>query len=200
MAPHVSTSVAIARLLDQAPHDGVSLDWLMGRLQNRSFGIVILLLALIGLAPGIATVAGILLVFPSLQMMLGRDRPTFPGFIAARSIPTQNVVRWSAGPISLLARMERIIRPRWRTSFRLTKRLVGVVIFALVGTLIWPIPFSHVIPMIVIMMISIAYLEEDGLLLLVSLAAAAVSFGVTAAMVWGAFQATGFIGTLWPGG
>jgi hypothetical protein len=183
--PHVPTSVALTRLIS--------------RLERRSFGLVMLLLALLGLAPGIATVAGILMVFPAAQMIMGRESPSFPRFVAGQSIPTHHFIRWSAAAIPLLARMETIIRPRWRTPFQATKRAVGLLVLVLVATLIWPIPFSHIIPMLVIILISFAYLEEDGLLLCISLVAAAVSFAVTAATVWAAVQATGLLESLWLG-
>jgi hypothetical protein len=41
-------------LLDDAPHDYVSLAWLLDRLDKRSFGLVMLLLALVGLLSGAA--------------------------------------------------------------------------------------------------------------------------------------------------
>jgi hypothetical protein len=194
--PYVPTSAALARLLDEAPTDRVSLGWLISRLQKRSFGLVMLLLALLGMAPGIATVAGVLLVFPAAQMIMGRESPSFPRFIAGRSIPTRHFIRWAATAIPLLARMETIIRPRWRTPFQATKRGVGILVLILAATLIWPIPFSHIIPMLVIILISFAYLEEDGLLLCISLVAAAVSIAVTTAIVWAALQASGLLESL----
>ena len=42
LAPHVPTSVALMRLLDDAPADRVSLAWLIGRLGKRSFGLLVL--------------------------------------------------------------------------------------------------------------------------------------------------------------
>jgi hypothetical protein len=53
---HVPTSAVLARLLAEAPADDVSLAWLVRRLQARSFGVVMLLLAVVSLLPG----AGIL--------------------------------------------------------------------------------------------------------------------------------------------
>jgi len=69
----------------------------------------------------------------------------------------------------------------------------------LAATLIWPFPFSHIIPALVIMLISFAYLEEDGVLLWISLAVALLSFSITAATVWATVRATGLINRLWTG-
>lgn len=50
-------------------------------------------------------------------------------------------------------------------------------------TLVSPVPFSHVMPALVIMLLALAYLEEDGIVLLVALIAAFCSLAVTAATV-----------------
>jgi hypothetical protein len=197
--PHVPTSVVLAQLLKELPQDHVSPAWLLGRLRRRSFGLVMLLLALVGLVPGTGIFIGVLLAFPAIQMLLGRETPTLPRFLANRSIATRHIARSAARAIPLFRRMEALIRPRLQTPFQATKRLVGLVVLLLAATLIWPFPFSHIIPALVIMLISFAYLEEDGALLCISLAAALLSFSVTAATVWATVRATGLINRLWMG-
>jgi hypothetical protein len=140
---------------------------------------------------------GILLAFPAVQMILGHESPTLPRFLASRRISTGQIARLAARIIPLFARMEALIRPRLHAPFVATKRLVGLIVLLLAGTLIWPFPFSQIIPAIVIMLISFAYLEEDGILLCVSLAAALLSLSITAATVWATVQATGLIERLW---
>lgn len=196
--PHVPTSVALAQLLNEAPQD-VSLGWLFGRLQKRSFGFVMLLLALVGLVPGVGIFIGILLVFPAVQMILGHETPTLPHFLETRRIAIRHIALLATRTIPLLRRMETLIRPRLHTPFQATKRLVGLVVLVLAATLMWPFPFSHIIPALVIMLISFAYLEEDGALLCISLAAALLSFSITAATVWATVSATGLIERLWTG-
>jgi hypothetical protein len=71
--------------------DYFTLGWLMGNLHKRSFGISMLLLALVAMAPGVAIVAGFLLMIPALQMIAGRPAPFFPRFIADRPLPTRQL-------------------------------------------------------------------------------------------------------------
>jgi hypothetical protein len=52
---------------------------------------------------------------------------------------------------------------------------VGTVVFLLALSAIWPLPLVNVIPGAVIVLIAIAYLQEDGLLLAVAAAAAFLS-------------------------
>lgn len=194
---HVPTSVALAQMIKDAPQDKVSLAWLFGYLQKRSFGFLILILALLGLVPGIAMFSGFLLAFPAIGMILGRESPTLPRFLARRSISTRHFERWCAWLIPLLRRMETLIRPRWHTPFQATKRFVGFVVLVLAATIIWPFPFGYVVPSLAVMLISFAYLEEDGILLCISMLAALLSLSFTAATVWATVKAAGSIGNLW---
>jgi hypothetical protein len=47
-----------------------------------------------------------------------------------------------------------------------------------------PIPFSNVVPALVIALIALAYLEEDGVLLSVALLAAVILLALALAAVW----------------
>lgn len=193
-ASHLPTSVVLERLLSNAAGDHVTLDWLLGELRERSFGFVMLVMALVALIPGGSTFIGILLAFPAVQMILARPGPTLPRFIASRPIATRRIADVTRRAARALKQIERYIRPRWRTPFVATKRLVGVVVLALAPTLIWPFPFSHIIPAIVVMLLSLAYLEEDGLLLCVALAAALLSLAITAATVWAGIEVGDLLG------
>ena len=65
------------------------------------------------------------------------------------------------------------------------------------ATIIWPFPFGYVVPSLAVMLISFAYLEEDGILLCISMLAALLSLSFTAATVWATVKAAGSIGNLW---
>jgi len=189
-------SVTLSRLIHEAPRDTVTLGWLIDRLGARSFGLVMLLLALVGLAPGVATFTGVLLALSALQMILGHDSPTLPRFVTCRSVSTRLLAKWVGRAVPLLERLEELVRPRLN-SLAPPKRLVGWVVFLLAGTLVLPLPLTHVIPSLAIILISFAYVQEDGTLLCLSLAAALLSFSITAAIVWGTVTATSVIEALW---
>lgn len=188
-ATRVPTSVILEGLVRDAPDGDVTLEWIVGHLGERSFGIVMLLVALVGLLPGIASLVGVLLAIPAIQMILGRGQPVLPGRIARRRISAPKAARLFGRLIPVLRWLERFVRPRWRTPFEATKRVVGVVILLLCATVIAPIPFNHLIPLFVIMLLAFAFLEEDGILLCIALFGAAVSLAITAGAVWGAIEA-----------
>jgi hypothetical protein len=59
--------------------------------------------------------------------------------------------------------------------------------------LLTPVPLSNVAPALVISLISLAYVEEDGLLLSVALLAAIILIGIGSAAVWGAIVGAALI-------
>lgn len=190
------TSTVLERLLTGAPDDEVSLAWLIDGLRERSFGIVMLILGLVALIPGASGIVGVLLMIPAVQMMLARKGPAFPGFIARRRIAKRKLARLIARINPVLRRIERVVRPRWTTPFEATKMAVGLVVLVLAATLLAPIPFSNIIPGLVIVLLSFAYLEEDGVALCIALGAALVSLAIVAATVWAALRGIDFLDRL----
>jgi hypothetical protein len=197
MDARVPTSVVMQDLLAEAPADQVTLGWVIERLGERSFGLLMFLLALIALVPGLSGFIGVLVMIPAFQMIMARRVPVLPRFIARRHLPTQRFARLIARTVPLLRRAERLFKPRWPTPFETTRRVVGVVIMLLGVTLIAPIPFSQVMPALIIMLVALAYLEEDGVVLVIALATALVSLAVTGAAAWGTLAGIHFLDRFW---
>jgi hypothetical protein len=157
----------------------------MDRLQKQSFGLIMLLLAIVAIAPGISIVGGLLLLIPAFQMIVGRAAPVFPRWIADRPLPTKRLGAVVQRAISVLKYLEKAVRPRCPTPPDLTKRVVGIFVVLLSARLLlMPIPFSNILPAILIALISLGYLEEDGVLLWISLLAALVVLAVDLRLVW----------------
>jgi hypothetical protein len=194
----VATSVVLQRLLDEVPADHFTLGWLMHNLRKRSFGIVMLLLAVVAIAPGFSIVAGLLLMIPAFQMIAGKPAPVFPHRIATRSLPTRHLAAVVQRSVPVLRYLEKLVHPRWHTPLEATKRLVGAVVVILSATLVFiPIPLSNVVPALVIALISLAYLEEDGVLLLIALLAAVIVLTVATVAVWEMVVGAKWIINLW---
>lgn len=74
-----------------------------------------------------------------------------------------------------LTYLEKFIHPRWATPLEATKRVVGTMVMLLSITLVFaPIPLSNIVPALVIALISVAYLEEDRLVLLIAMLTAVI--------------------------
>jgi len=194
---HVPTSLVLQQLLDEAPADHFTLDWLIGRLPERSFGIVMLFLAVLAMAPIGSSVPGLLLGIVAAQMIAGRPGPVFPRRVAARALPIRHLVRMGRHPILVLRHLERVIRPRWPTPFGATKRVIGIIVFLLTCLiLLAPLPLTNVPPAADIALISLAYIEKDGVLLALALILALFLLALAAIAVWGAVVSAVWIGRL----
>jgi hypothetical protein len=93
---HKHTSDLLEELVSQAPDGPVDLDWLLGHLDRRSFGLILLMLGLLVIIPGVATIATIVLLFPAVEMMLGRSAPSFPAFLSKREFDFRRFKRFTA--------------------------------------------------------------------------------------------------------
>jgi hypothetical protein len=142
-----------------------------------------LCLGLLATMPIGSSVPGLILAVMAVQLISGRPEPVFPDFILKRRLPTKHLLRFGCRAIYVLKYLEKAVHPRWPMTFAVAKRAVGVIILLLaVVLLLTPVPLSNVAPATVISLISVAYLEEDGLLLSAAFLAAII---LIAAAVWG---------------
>jgi hypothetical protein len=194
---HVPTSVVLQDLIDEAPQDHFTLDWLIGSLPERSFGIIMLILAVLAMVPVGSIVPGLLLGILAAQMAAGRQGPVFPRRIATHPLPTRHLVRLARQPILVLKYLERAIRPRRPLPFGASKRVIGVVVLLLTSLiLLGPLPLTNIPPAAAVALISLAYIEEDGVLLAIGVLVALVLLAIASAAVWGAVVSAIWIGQL----
>jgi hypothetical protein len=64
-----------------------------------------------------------------------------------------------------------------------------LIVFLLALSAGWPFPLVNVIPGLVVVLIAVAYLQEDGLLLVVAVAAALISLLGLAWTLWASARA-----------
>jgi hypothetical protein len=195
---HTPSSEVLADLLQQAPGECFTLGWLMSKLQQHSFGIVVLILGLLATTPIGSTMPGLMLAAVALQMIAGRCELVFPQFISSRSLPTRFLLRVGGHAIPIMQHLEKAVHPRWPTTFEAAKHFVGAVVLLLTAALLLtPVPLSNIAPAIVIALIALAYLEKDGLLLCFALLAAIVLLTVASAAVWETIVGAAFISRIW---
>jgi hypothetical protein len=181
---HIHTSDLLVRLIDEAPRDSVDLDWLLRHLEKRAFGLLLLILAIAISVPGLGIVACVVIVFPAVEMMLARDRPTLPRFLTKRSFDAKRLSKLAERSLPLLRRVERVSRSRWHTPVEATKRAVGLLVLALAISAIGPLPLINIPPALTIALVAIAYLQEDGLLLGLAFAIGILLLAIFGFLIW----------------
>ena len=180
------SSRVLEEVIRQAPAEYVTIGWLTSTLHRHSFGIIMLSLGLLATTPVGSTVPALILAIMAVQLITGRAEPVFPQFIMTRRLPTKQLLWLCDRAIHVLKYLEKAVHPRWPLTFEMAKRAVGVMVLLLTAVLLlMPVPLSNVAPAAVISLISLAYVEEDGLLLSVALLAAIVLVGIESAAVWG---------------
>jgi len=185
----VPTSVQLVRMLGRAEAETVvSMGWLMEQLGGRSFGLALLVMGVLGLLPGISTIAALMVVWLAVQMILGHEAAVLPRLVARRSIGVERLARLIGIVAPWLAWLERLVQPRWPILFQTTERLTGLTMLLLGLSMLLPVPFSQIVPAPVIMLLALAYLEEDGIALVLALIAALAALSLTAATIWGTLQ------------
>src|SRR5260370_13033089 len=84
---YVPTSVRLARMLDRAEQEAVvSIAWLMAQLGRRSFGLTLLVMAVLGFLPRASTVAGLLVAWLAVRMMLRHEAAPLPPLVPPRRL------------------------------------------------------------------------------------------------------------------
>jgi hypothetical protein len=184
---HALSSRVLQEVIRQAPAEYVTVGWLTSTLQRHSFGIIMLCLGLLATIPVGSSLPGFVLAIMAVQLVVGRTEPVFPHFIMTRRLPTTQLLRLGCRAIHVLKYLEKAVHPRWPMTFEVAKRAVGVIVLLMVLILLLtPMPLSNIAPAMVIAMISLAYVEEDGLLLSAAFLAAIILIGIASVAVWGA--------------
>ena len=171
----------------------MSIGWMLEQLGPRSFGLTFFVMGLVGLVPGLSTFVGALVAWPALQLIRGRKVASLPRLVRERTISVEKLARISKAASSRLAMVERLIRPRWPPAIQTTRSLTGFVMMLLGLTMVLPVPFGHLVPAFAILLLALAYLEEDGIALTVGFVAALASLAITVTAVWGTIETIDFL-------
>ncbi len=182
--------------LREWPDEHITIDQISDALGERAFGVVMLLFALpncIPAPPGMNSVFGIPLLLYAAQLMKGRGKPWQPQFIAGRKFKRATLIRMLEAAEPKLKKIEKLCRPR--LSFMVgdtAERLVAFYIVMLSLCIIVPLWGTNFIPAIAAALLSIALIEQDGLLILIGLALGLAGMLLTISIVWGALAAVKF--------
>ncbi|MHC1547856.1 exopolysaccharide biosynthesis protein [Phyllobacterium sp. K27] len=168
--------------LGNMPATRISFDDILVALSERSFGALFILfsaLNLLPLPPGSSTIFGIPLVLLSVQMLIGLENPWFPAFLRRKSMRIETYRSGIARLEGILARFERLARPRyWLLPQIIIERIVSVAVLSMSLIVILPIPLINQIPALSIILLAIGLGEQDGVWLGTGFLVAALAVGI----------------------
>ncbi|MGR3466360.1 MAG: exopolysaccharide biosynthesis protein, partial [Shimia sp.] len=166
----VATSARLAQLAEAARGEDVTLAWVLAQLNERAFGLFLLILALPCCIPflyGIPQVVALPLMFVSLQLLAGRAFPWLPARLGARRVSADALSALSdrAGP--WLRRIETLSRPRLTTlTTAPADRLVGAALVLFSASILLPVPLTNTVPGAAVVIVALGLLQRDGVLVI----------------------------------
>jgi hypothetical protein len=181
---HVRTTELLAHVLASSRGEEIALGDVLDPLGERSFGFVILLLALPNFIPvpiGVGGPMGVLVAIAGLQMACGLARPWLPARLRARSVHRGTVEHFVARLTPVLRWIERLSRPRLEALTRQPVHRITGLLLVLIGiALALPIPFTNYLFGILLVVYAVALIERDGIALIVAWLA---SIGIAIALL-----------------
>jgi hypothetical protein len=175
----IKTSALLAETLKAIDSTHVSVGDLMMQFQRRSYGGVLLILALLAMVPGISVFAGIAMVVPAFQLFIGLPAPVFPNFIQQRQVGVASLQKCGKTISRGVELLETLVVPRWPSlSNRLARRLIGLVILFLGIVVSIPFPFSNFPPALATICFALGLLERDGLMIVIASILSAIAFTI----------------------
>ncbi len=160
----------LQRLLDGHTDEPITFGELVDQLGDRGFGFSLLLLALPSALPvpaaGYSTPFGIAIVGLAAQMVMGRSTPWLPEKVLSRKLSPGFSKKMLGAAIAFLKRVEHLLKPRMPVMHGRAGMAVAGTLMVLMGCLmILPIPGTNTAPAMVIFLVAIGLIEEDGLAL-----------------------------------
>lgn len=191
-------SEVLRRLGNEFPRDRLTLGEIVAVLDERAFGLLMLILGIpialpTSAIPFVSTLFGVPLMVATAQLMIGMHRPWLPAMLAERSIARDDFRAMAEKAMPHLLRVERYLHARWSplTAYMAERVIGGICLFwAFVAAL--PIPGANQPPGIAIALFGIAILGRDGLFVVLGLVASVVAFAILIAVL-GAFAAAAWL-------
>lgn len=185
----------LARLAEPAT-GSVTLGEVLTAVGERSFGALLVILAIpnmvAGLIPGLSILLGLPLLLVSLQLLVGAEKPWLPRRLARLEIQRADLRRIVERTRKALRRLERALRPRLEfLTASWAERLIGLGCVALSILVFLPIPFANLVPATGIMLFGFSMLERDGLMALAALGIVGLSAALFGGVAFAFITAAG---------
>ena len=155
----------LRRLADDGGDRGLTLHEIRDRMDERAYGLLILLLSIPCLVPGlygVPQVVGVIIILVAAQLLAGREEPWLPRWMLALRAKGSWLKAMADFAESKLSWIDRLSRPR------LTRFADGpgeklAAVFMILATLTIVLPMTNTIPSIALALLSVGLIQRDGL-------------------------------------
>lgn len=172
----------VADLAASSGPDGLTLREIRDRLDERAFGLMILILAIPCLVPalyGVPQIVGIPILLLAGQMLVGRVEPWLPEMLLKRRVSKAWLDRMADFATRRMPWFERLSRPRLTVFAEgWAERLVAL--FMILATLTIILPLTNTVPSVALTLLAVGLIQRDGLFVV---GGAAVAVGWATALL-----------------
>lgn len=186
-----TTSQVLQRLSVGEPEDKVTFGNMLDALGERSFGLLLIVLALPNCipfpgVPGVSFATGMAILYISIQLILAKDEPSLPEWVSRKSFTRRQLTRFIQKTTPLLRWLEKPIQPRLSAMVAGPgERVIGLVALVHAITLALPIPMGNLPQGIALILLALALIELDGLMAIAGYLASIAAVAWLGAVVLG---------------
>ena len=182
-ASNLTTRALLDQLAAGDPADELSLEQLLDRFSERSFGLFLLFVMLPTFLPipiGMGGVSGVLTSLIGLQFLARLGHPWLPGFVARREIHRARLIHFRDRMGRVIGWIERLTKPRMQgmIDHPVAHFATGLLLTVLGIALALPLPLTNYPFGLVLLTFAFALIERDGALMLVAWGLGLVEIGV----------------------
>lgn len=179
--PNQGFIALVADLAAAGGPEGLTLREIRDRLDERAFGLMILILAIPCLVPalyGVPQLVGIPILMLAGQMAAGREEPWLPEAVLKRRVSKAWLERMADFATKRMGWFERLSRPRL-TLFTEGWAERGAALFMILATVTIVLPLTNTVPSVALTLLAVGLIQRDGLFVA---AGAAVAVGWASAL------------------
>lgn len=189
----------VGRLSSEAGPEGLTIREVLDRMDERSFGLLIVILAIPCLVPGlygVPQVVGLVILLLAAQILVGREEPWLPAAMLNRRISKSWLETMAGFADKRMRWTERISRPRLKSlACGPGERLAAV--FMIIATLTIVIPFTNTVPSVALTLLAVGLIQRDGLFVGAGAALTTAWAGFLLAIPIGLYLGAGWAQNLW---
>ncbi len=174
----------LRRLADDGGDAGLTVYEIRDRLDERAYGLLILLLSIPCLVPGlygVPQVVGLIVILLAGQMLVGREEPWLPRWFLNLRCKGSWLKAMADFAETKLGWIDRLSRPRLRRFADGPGEKLAAV-FMILATVTIVMPLTNTIPSIALALLSVGLIQRDGLFVLAGCAVATVWLTILGAL------------------
>ncbi len=155
----------LRRLADDGGDHGLTLHQIRDRLDERAYGLLILLLSIPCLVPGlygVPQVVGLVIILIAAQLLIGREEPWLPRWMLNLRAKGSWLKAMADFAETRLGWVDRLSRPRL-LGFATGAGEKLAAVFMILATLTIVLPFTNTVPSIALALLSVGLIQRDGL-------------------------------------